>query len=84
MTRTGLILVNLITQECMSNQFKSCRMNVNNNHVVSSFLSSSELPLPLFDEAKNNNPVSHIRQLDEFMKFRGVPKALQQSPTDQW
>jgi hypothetical protein len=64
-------------QECMSNQFNSCRMNANNNNQVSSFLNSSELPLPQFDEAKDNNPVYHIRQLDEFMKFRGVPKALQ-------
>jgi hypothetical protein len=52
-------------------------MNVNNNNHVSSFLNSTELPLPQFDEAKDNNPVYHIRQLDEFMKFRGVPKALQ-------
>jgi hypothetical protein len=64
-------------QECMSSYNSSCRMNVGNTQQVSSFLSSSELPLPLFDESKENNPVCHIRQLDEFMQFRGIPKALQ-------
>jgi hypothetical protein len=66
-------------QECMSNHNSTCRMNVGNNEPVSSFLSSSELPLPQFDEARDTNPVCHIRQLDEFMQFRGVPKALQLS-----
>jgi hypothetical protein len=63
-------------QECMS-YYNQCRVNVGTNQQVSSFLSSTELPLPQFDECKNQNPVSHIRQLDEFMKFRSVPKALQ-------
>jgi hypothetical protein len=63
--------------ECMSNHLNTCRMTVDDNQQVSSFLSSSELPLPQFNEAKDTNPVYHIRQLDEFMQFRGVPKALQ-------
>jgi hypothetical protein len=63
--------------ECMSNNVNTSSMNGGNQHQVSSFLSSSELPLPQFDEAKDTNPVYHIRQLDEFMRFRGVPKALQ-------
>jgi hypothetical protein len=44
---------------------------------VSSFLSSSELPLPLFDDATDTNPVFHLRRLDEFIKFKNVPQALQ-------
>jgi hypothetical protein len=63
--------------ECMSNHLNTCRVTVDDNQQVSSFLSSSELPLPQFNEAKGTNPVYHIRQLDEFMQFRGVPKALQ-------
>jgi hypothetical protein len=31
---------------------------------VSSFLSSSELPLPLFDDDSDTNPVFHLQQLD--------------------
>ena len=63
--------------ECMNNNVSACRMNVEHQQQMSSFLSSSELPLPQFDEAKDNNPVYHSRQLDEFMRVRGVPKALQ-------
>jgi hypothetical protein len=60
---------------CMNN---SCRMVLNQEaHQVSSFLSSSELPPPLFNENKDTNPVYHLRQLDQFLKFRGVPKAMQ-------
>jgi hypothetical protein len=44
---------------------------------VSSFLSSSELPLPLFDDDSDTNPVFHFRQLDEFIRLKGVPKAFQ-------
>jgi hypothetical protein len=35
-------------------------------------LGSSEFPLPTFDENAGVNPVSHLRQLEEFFKFRGV------------
>ncbi|PNF36604.1 hypothetical protein B7P43_G13842, partial [Cryptotermes secundus] len=62
--------------ECMNNNITACRMNVERQQ-MSSFLTSSEIPLPQFDEAKDDNPVYHIRQLDEFMRVRGVPKALQ-------
>ncbi|PNF34392.1 hypothetical protein B7P43_G14526 [Cryptotermes secundus] len=44
---------------------------------VSSFLSTSESPLPLFDDCSDTNPVFHLRRLDEFMNFKGIPKALQ-------
>jgi hypothetical protein len=43
---------------------------------VASFL-STELPLPLFDDNSDTNSVFHLRRLDEFINFRGVPKALQ-------
>jgi hypothetical protein len=62
---------------CMENNINTCRMHESDNKQVFSFLSSSELPLPLFNESKDTNPVYHIRQLDEFMQFRGVPKQLE-------
>jgi hypothetical protein len=62
-------------------------VRVNENHVgmnvtpenatVSSFLSHSELPLPLYDASSDTNPVFHLRRLDEFMKIKSVPKAFQ-------
>jgi hypothetical protein len=62
---------------CMNQNVGECRMQVADSQQASSFLSSSDLPLPLFNEGKDNNPVYHFRQLDDFMKFTGVPKALQ-------
>jgi hypothetical protein len=44
---------------------------------VSSFLSTTELPLPVFDDCAETNPVYHLRQLDEFMKLKSIPRALQ-------
>jgi hypothetical protein len=44
---------------------------------VSNFFSTTELPLPVFDDCTDVNPVYHLRQLDEFIKLNGVPKALQ-------
>jgi hypothetical protein len=44
---------------------------------VSSFLSTTELPLPVFDDCAGTNPVYHLRQLDEYIKLKGVPNALQ-------
>jgi hypothetical protein len=41
------------------------------NASVSSFLSHSELPLPLFDNS-DTNPVFHLRRLDEFMKLKST------------
>jgi chromosome segregation ATPase len=35
-------------------------------------LGSGEFPLPTFDENAGVNPVSHLRQLEEFFKFWGV------------
>jgi 2-hydroxychromene-2-carboxylate isomerase len=53
-------------------------MNGTNEQVsVTNFLSSAELPLPTFDENSDTSPVYHLRRLDEFIQFRGVPKALQ-------
>jgi hypothetical protein len=62
--------------ECMSYNTNTCRMNGNNQQQVANFLNSTELPLPQFDEAKNTNPVYHLKQLEEFMRLRGVPKEL--------
>jgi hypothetical protein len=44
---------------------------------VASFLTNSELPLPLFEDHSDTNPVLHLRRLDEFIKLRNVPKALE-------
>jgi hypothetical protein len=41
---------------------------------VSSLLSTTELPLPVFDDCAETNPVYHLRQLDEFMKLKGIPR----------
>ena len=63
---------------CMGSNVNQCRIvTCAEAHQVSSFLSSSELPLPLFNEDKDTNPVYHLRQLDQFLQFRGVPKAMQ-------
>jgi hypothetical protein len=71
---------------CQTNSCEVCiASNVNASRMhetseiphVSSFLSTSELPLPLFDECTDTNPVFHLRRLDEFIKFKSVPKALQ-------
>jgi hypothetical protein len=51
---------------------------------VSSFLSISELPLTLFNDNSDTNPVFHLRRLDEFIRPKGVPKPFQLAvPTDQ-
>jgi hypothetical protein len=39
-------------------------------------LGSTEFALPTFDENKGMNPVAHIRQLEEFFQFRGIPPRL--------
>ena len=54
-----------------------CRMHATSETVtLSSFLNNSELPLPLFDDATETNPVFHLRRLEEFINFRGVPRPL--------
>jgi hypothetical protein len=74
------------TCSCQANSGDACISN--NMHVsgvhgtaeypqVSNFLSTSELPLPLFDDCTDTNPVFHLRRLDEFIRFKGVPKVLQ-------
>jgi hypothetical protein len=62
---------------CNGNPVNACRVQVSENQQVSSYLSPTELPPPIFDEGSDTNQVYHLRQLDEFMKFRGIPKALQ-------
>jgi hypothetical protein len=44
---------------------------------VGSYLSNSEFPLPLFDENSDVNPVFHLRQLDEYLKLKGIPAVCQ-------
>jgi hypothetical protein len=61
---------------CMSMNGNDRSMNGNVSQ-VSTFLSTNELPLPTFDECKEVNPVYFLRQLDEFMKLKGIPRALQ-------
>jgi hypothetical protein len=53
-------------------------MNVSTESAsVSSFLSHSELPLPLLDDNSDTNPVFYLLMLDEFMHLKSVPKAFQ-------
>jgi hypothetical protein len=37
-------------------------------------LGSGEFHLPIFDENTGVNPVSHLRQLQEFLQIRGIPR----------
>jgi hypothetical protein len=54
-----------------------CKMHAASETVtLSGFLNNSELPLPLFDDATETNPVFHLRRLEEFMNFRCVPRPL--------
>jgi hypothetical protein len=39
-------------------------------------LGHNEFALPNFDESKGMNPVAHVRQLEEFFQFRGIPQKL--------
>ena len=70
-------------QENSCNECSHCRVNASRMHgssenvLVSSFLSTSELPLPLFDDCSDKNPVLHLRRLDEYIRLKGIPKALQ-------
>jgi exonuclease VII large subunit len=43
---------------------------------LSGYLTNSELPVPLFDDMSETNPVLHLRRLEEFFQFRNVPKSL--------
>jgi hypothetical protein len=54
-----------------------CRMHAAKELVtLSDVLNNSELPIPLYDDATEMNPVFHIRKLEEFMDFRKVPQQL--------
>jgi hypothetical protein len=44
------------------------------NSSVRNYLSNSEFPLPLFDE-NSDNPVFHLKQLDNYVKLSDVPAA---------
>jgi hypothetical protein len=48
---------------------------------VNSSLSNSEFPLPIFHENSKINPVSHLKQLDKFIRLKAVPKACQLAVT---
>jgi hypothetical protein len=45
--------------------------------IANSGLSSTELPLPLFDENLDVNPMFYLKQLTEFIKLKGIPHAHQ-------
>jgi hypothetical protein len=45
--------------------------------VTNSGLSSAELPLTLFAENLEFNPMSHLKQLEEFLKLVGIPEVYQ-------
>jgi hypothetical protein len=63
---------------CVSERINATRMHGTTEHIqVSSFLSTSELQLPLFDDCSDTNPVFHLHRLYEFIRFKCVPKALQ-------
>jgi hypothetical protein len=47
------------------------------NPIASSYLNHSDFPLPLFDDSTDVNPVYHLKQLEEFMRLRCVPKEFQ-------
>jgi hypothetical protein len=60
---------------------ENVEMNVNSDNscnrppIANSGLSSTELPLPLFDENLEVNPMFHLKQLNEFIKLKGIPQA---------
>jgi hypothetical protein len=37
-------------------------------------LGSAEFPLPLFDKNAGVNPPLHLRHLEEFLQFKGIPE----------
>jgi hypothetical protein len=55
-----------------------CAVHVNPTAEVSlsGYLTNSELPIPLYDDMSETNPVLHLRRLEEFFQFRNVPKSL--------
>ncbi|PNF42415.1 hypothetical protein B7P43_G12348 [Cryptotermes secundus] len=48
------------------------------HHSVSRYLSQPDFSLPIFDDSSQVNAMFRLNQLDEFMRFRGVPKQFQQ------
>jgi hypothetical protein len=44
-------------------------------NTAKSYLSDSDFPLPLLDESAGVNTVSHLKQLDDFLRLRGIPNA---------
>jgi hypothetical protein len=62
---------------CVSESINATRVHGTTEHIqMSSFLSTSDLPLRLFDDCSDTNSVFHLRRLDEFIRFKCVPKAL--------
>jgi hypothetical protein len=96
-TAVGIVDVKNIDQvsvntscACLSSSSKVCgRNSVNASNVAvpaghssaNSCLSSSDFPLPLFDENSDVSPFFHLRQLDGFMKLKGIPLACQLAVT---
>jgi hypothetical protein len=63
---------------CMRSNVHESSVNANiRNPGEVCFLSNTELPLPLFDDASETNPVCHLRRLDEFMRLKCIPKPYQ-------
>jgi hypothetical protein len=63
----------------------SVNVNTANLHskplVANSGLSSGELSLPLFKENLGINPMVHFKQLEEFLKLKGILEAYQLTVT---
>ncbi|PNF26471.1 hypothetical protein B7P43_G15219 [Cryptotermes secundus] len=54
-----------------------CVVHANTEDVsLLGYLSNSEFPLPLYNDAAETNPVFHLRRFDEFINFHNVPKPL--------
>jgi hypothetical protein len=76
-TSPSVVQVNDPSSDGHSGTVENVMDGMNERISATSFLSNGELSLPTFDESSDVNPVYHLRRLDEFIQFRGVPKALQ-------
>jgi hypothetical protein len=55
---------------------RSVHANPTTKVSLSGYVTNSELPIPLYDDESETNPVFHLRHLEEFFQFRNVPKSL--------
>ncbi|PNF16798.1 hypothetical protein B7P43_G18328 [Cryptotermes secundus] len=53
------------------------RQQKENMELTGQKINKRNFPLPLFDESSDVNPVYHLKQLDEFMKLKGISKSCQ-------